>query len=320
MSFAQTSTTSINPSEPEAVSSLNNIDDFQPLTNFAVAQLIPAYKIALKKGMFEAFAGIGHIDGSKETNRGQSVYIKTSPQTDFFPVQFAYGLTDNTNISFSGKAMRTLDKVANSSYEGTSEPQFAISHTIKTNNSAININGSYSAANGPKTNNSYGITRTEGNTLTGGASGELTGGYFTRLDPVILGGEVAYLYKDSRIINRESSDIFTHKSLGINQIRIEGGNEKTLRGIIELAFPFRIGMTFGRTWVEQEEELILYQSTSTLHDSFYRNFVSGYARFQVNPRLSILPSIAYSVAPDTSYQTSKNDQEMSSQINLRYRF
>ncbi len=290
------------------------------LPTFTVAQLLPAYKVALKRGMFEVGGGMGHTDGTKETNRGQATYIKKSPQTDYFPVQVAYGIGDNTSISFTGKAIRQQEKVSKTSLEGTSEPQFTISHTFRNLNSAIHISGTYAADIGPRTLSYDAATRTEGNTLAGGASGELTGGYFLRLGPVILGGEASYLYKETRIENSETIALFTRQATGQTQKRIEGGHEKTLRGTVELALPFRFGMTFGRVWVEQEEELLAYQMTPIINNSHYRNFFGGYGRIQVNPKLSILPGLTYSETPDTSDLTSKRDQELSTQVNLRFRF
>lgn len=320
---------------PKSVSSTNSLSDpslststsfseadmnIEPTPSFAVSQLLPAYKIGLKKGMFELQSGLGHSDASKETTNGQSANIKTTPQTDFIPFQVAYGLTNNTSISISGKVIRKQEKVTNSNYEGYSEPQFSLSHAFRNDNTAVLISGSYSPSLGPQTNSSIGATRTEGNTLAGGASGELLGGYFMRLDPIILGGEAAYLYKDSRIVNRDTIAIFTGQSTGTTQTRIEGGHEKTLRGIVELAAPFRAGFTFGRIWVEQEEEIPLYQLTHTINNSYYRNFMSAYARIQINPKLSLLPTLSYTESPDTSGITSSTDQEVSTQVSLRYRF
>jgi hypothetical protein len=299
------------------------IEALEPLPDFAyytVAQLVPAYKVALKKGMFEIMGGLGHIEESKEADRGQPIYIKKTPQTDFFPVQLAYGIGDNTSITFSGKALKQQDKVSNQNYEGTSEPQFTIAHTFRTYDSAIVLSGSYSPDVGPKSSISGGATRTEGNTLSGGASGEGLGGYYLRLGPTILGGEAAYLYRDTRIENHETKNAFTGQTVAQIQTRIEGGNEKTLRGIVELALPIRIGVIFGRTWIEQEEEMPLYEITHNIRNSYFRNFMTGYGRIQINPRLSLLPTLTFTDAPDTSGLTTKSDQEFTTQLGLRYRF
>lgn len=320
LSFAQLTPSTTSTTEIDPTLLTDDIEVPQLLPSYTVAQLIPAFKIALKRGMFEVAGGMGHTDGTKETNRGQGAYVKKTPQTDYFPVQVAYGLGDNTSISLSGKVLRQQEKVTNTSLEGTSEPQFTLSHTFRNFNSAIHLSGTYTADVGPRTLAYNAATRTEGNTLSGGASGELTGGYFIRLDPVIIGGEASYLYKDTRIENSETIALFTGQATGQSQKRIEGGHEKTLRGVVELALPFRVGMTFGRVWVEQEEELLAYQMTPIINNSHYRNFFGGYARIQVTPRLSILPGLNYSETPDTSDLTSNHDQELSTQVNLRFRF
>lgn len=288
--------------------------------SFTVAQLIPAYKVALKRGMFEVMGGMGHSDGSKENNRGQGENIKKTPQSDYFPMQLAYGLGDNTSLAVSAKVLRQIEKVSNTSLEGYTEPQFSLNHTIRTTNSAILLSGTYSPDLGPRSLTHDAATRTEGNTLNGGAWGELSGGYFTRIDPVIIGGEASYLYKDTRVENSETRALFTGQATGQTQKRIEGGNEKTLRAIVEVAMPLRLGFTFGRTWVEQEEELLTYQMTPLINNSYYRNFISAYGRIQVNPRISILPNISYSEMPDTSNVTSNRDEDLSTQVTLRIRF
>jgi hypothetical protein len=140
-----------------------------------------------------------------------------------------------------------------------------------------------------------------------------------RLDRVILGAEATFLFKDTRVVNQDTIALFTGQKAGEVQTTIEGGHEKTFRGIIELAFATRVGLLAGRTWVEQEEEMPAY-SLHTIHESYYRDFIGAYARFQINPRLSLLPSLFYSNAPDTSSLTSKRDQEMATQFSLRYRF
>lgn len=288
--------------------------------SYTLAQLLPAYKVALKKGMFEVMGGLGHTERSEEINRGQPNYIKKTPQSDFIPVQLAYGLGDNTSLSFSGRTIRQFEKVTNTNLEGTSEPQFSISHSFRNANSVINITGTYTADVGASSLTKRAASRNEGNTLEGGASGELLAGYFMRFSPIIVGGEVSYLYRDSRIKNEETIALFTGQTAAQTQTRIEGGNEKTLRGIIEVALPIRVGATFGRTWVEQEEHIIMYQPTTIRYESNYRNFLTGYGRFQINPKLSLLPSVAYTEAPDTSTLTGKQNQEISTQLNLRYRF
>jgi hypothetical protein len=320
--FAAMSADPFSPDELEPKLNQSTADVFLPSPEpvFTTAQLIPAYKIGLKRRMFEILGGVGHIDGSVETDRGQSTYIKKTPQTDYIPVQLAYGLTDNTSISFSGRALRTQEKVANTNIEGTAEPQFSVAHTFRNENQAVLVSGTYSPDVGPQTNTSNAATRTEGNALAGGSSGQLDVGYYNRIDPVLIGGEISYLYKNTRIINRQTLALFTGLPTGQTQTRLEGGHEKTLRGVIEYAGPVRLGVTFGRTWVEQEEEQIMYQLTTNIHDSYFRNFMGAYGRFQVNPRLSVLPSVLYSEAPDTSSLTSNSNTDLTTQVNLRFRF
>ena len=285
----------------------------------STAQLLPGYKVALKKGMFEILGGIGHIDSSKETDSGKPSYIKSNPQTDMFPIQFAYGITDTFNIAISTKIQRIEDKVRRSNNEGYSEPQISASYTFKNERSAILLSGTYTPDMGPKTSVANGISRIEGNTFSGGASGEFLGGGFFRLDPIILGGEASYLYRETRILNRETMVLYTGQS-NAKQFRFDGGNEKTIRGIIELAMSFRLGMTFGKTWIEEEQEMGVYDLTPIIHDSYFKTFLSAYGRFQINPRLSLIPSIQYNETPDTTSLTNGNNQDLSTQVNLRYRF
>lgn len=292
----------------------------EPTANYTLAQILPAYKVALKKGMFEIMGGLGHVDGSETANQGQSNNIKKSPQSDYVPLQFGYGLTDNTNIWISGRTIRRTEKTTGLSLEGTSEPEFSISHSIRNANSSFTLTGTYNADIGPRTVISRAATRKEGNTLEGGASGLVSAGYFARYDFILLGSEVSYLYRDSRIENQETQALFTGQATGQVQVRKEGGHEKTLRGIVELALPIRIGGTIGRTWIEEEEYLTLYQPTTIIYNSYYRNFITGYGRFQINPKFAILPSIGYSEAPDTSGISGGSTQDLSTQVNFRYRF
>lgn len=320
LALAQSKTSYTSSSKIDSSILSEQPEEVEVQPSYTLAQILPAYKVALKKGMFEVMSGLGHTDASEEINRGQPNYIKKSPQGDFVPVQLAYGLGDNTSLYFSGKAIRQIEKVSNTNLEGTSEPQFSISHSIRNTNSTLNLVGTYTADIGAQTLTSRAASRKEGNTLQGGASGEALAGYFLRLSPVIIGGEVSYLYKDSRIRNEETIALFSGQTTGQTQTRIEGGNEKTVRGIVELAMPVRLGATVGRTWVEQEEYITMYQPTTILYNSYYRNFFTGYARFQLNPRLAILPSVAYTEAPDTSEITGKQNQEIATQIGIRYRF
>lgn len=318
--FAQSKGSSISSSRAETRLSEEVGELIEERPNYTLAQIMPAYKIALKKGMFEVNSGLGHSDRSEEINRGQPNYIKKTPRADFIPVQLGYGLTNNTNFWISSKIVRLQDKVTKTNLEGTMEPQFSLSHSFRNDNSSITITGTYTADVGPSTLNSRAASRKEGNTLEGGASGELMASYFARLSPVIVGAEVSYLYRDSRLRNEETVALFTGQTTGQTQTRIEGGDEKTLRGVVELAAPFRIGATFGRTWVEEEEHIITYQPTTILYGSYYRNFMSAYSRIQINPKLSVLPSVAYTEAPDTTSMTGQQNQEISTQLNLRYRF
>ncbi|MEY4617061.1 MAG: hypothetical protein RJB66_2021 [Pseudomonadota bacterium] len=320
LAFAQPKTAYTSKSSVDSSLFSDQTDFTEPRPSYTLAQILPAYKVALKKGMFEVMGGLGHTDGSEEINRGQPNYIKKSPQGDFVPVQLAYGLSDNTSLYFSGKAIRQTERATNTNLEGTSEPQFSISHSIRNENSTLNLIGTYTADVGAATLTSRAASRKEGNTLQGGASGEGLAGYFVRLSPIIIGGEVSYLYKDSRIKNEETIALFTGQTTGQTQTRLEGGNEKTLRAIVELAMPIRLGATAGRTWVEPEELITMYQPTTILYNSYYRNFFSGYARFQVNPKLAILPSVSYTEAPDTTGITGKQNQEIATQVGIRYRF
>lgn len=305
---------------PSNASSTIELDQFQPPPNYTTAQIIPGYKIALKKGMFEVMSGLGHIDESQESSRGQAQNVKQSPQTDFIPFQVAYGFTDNFNISIAGKAMKQNERVTNASYEGTSEPQFSASYAFRNSYSALLISGTYTANIGAKEIRYKGISRTEGNTLNGGASSEVNTGYFARLGPTVLGGEISYLYKDSRIVNSDEIELYTATPTAQQQYRQEGGAEKTIRAIAELALSFRLGLFAGRTWVEPEERIISNQLSSVTFNSYYKDFIGAYGRIQVHPRLSVLPLLSVTEAPDTSGQTSHSNHEVLTQVNLRFRF
>lgn len=299
--------------------SSTKIESFQePSNNFTSAQILPAYKLGLKKGMFELASGIGHIDGSNGALGGQSNNIKTNPQTDFIPYQISYAFTDNLYFSIGGRSIQERDKETRASFEGAVEPQFNLSYLFRNYNSGLLFSGTYSPDMGPREIQFNGISRVEGNAYSGGASGELLLGYFYRLEYLILGGEGSYLYKDTRTINE--STISYGRTLSPTQTRVEGGAEKMVRGTIELAAPFRVGGFIGRTWIELAERQIMYQPAPIFDNSHYKNFYGAYARFQVASKFSILPIISFNNRPDTSGLTSGSQQDITTQVNLRYRF
>ncbi len=287
-------------------------------TNYTSAQILPAYKLGLKKGMFEISSGIGHIEGSNGSLNGQANNIKTSPQTDFIPYQIAYALTDNTYFSVSGRSVQERDRETRSSFEGTKEPQINLSYLFRNDNSGLLVSGTYTPDMGPKTVQYNGISRVEGTALSGGSSSELLLGYYYRLEYLILGGEASYLYKDTRTVNE--SNITLGITANPTQTRYEGGAEKSIRGIAELASPFRVGGFIGKTWVELTERQVMYQPAPIYDNSFSRTFYGAYARFQVLPKFSILPMISFSNAPDTSGLSNGSQQDLTTQVNLRYRF
>ena len=297
---------------------LDQLDE--PVPNYTVAQIVPAYKIAIKKGMFEVAGGLGHVDQSKQATRGQAQNVKQNPQTDYLPFQMAYAFSDNFYIAVAGRAIRTTDRVANTSLEGTSEPQFSASYAFRNSYSVLLLTGTYNADIGPKTEIYKGASRMEGNTLTGGASGELQGGYYARLGPAILGGEISYLYKDSRIVNTRDIAPYTAYETAPTQDRLEGGAEKSLRAVAELATSFRLGVYYGRTWIEQEDYIRSNQFAPFTNNSYFKDTVGAYGRIQVHPRLSVLPLISVSEAPDTSGQSNQSTHEIQTQISLRFRF
>lgn len=305
---------------PSNNSNTIELEQFTPPPNYSVAQILPAYKIALKKKMFEASGGLGHIDESQQSSFGQAQNVKRNPQTDFIPFQVAYGFTDNFNISIAGKAIKKNERVTNSSFEGTSEPQFSASYAFRNSYSAFLLSVTYSADIGAKEITDKGNSRKEGNTLNGGASGELNAGYFARLGPTILGGEISYLYKDTRIVNSDIIALYTATPTAQSQFRQEGGAEKSLRAIAELAMAFRLGVFVGRTWVEPEEYIVANQLAPVTFNSYYKDVVGAYGRIQVHPRLSVLPILSVTEAPDTSGQSDHSDHEVLTQVNLRFRF
>ncbi len=315
-SFGQTSPSPLNP--PSNTVQIEPEENAAPSYN--VASIVPAYKIALKKKMFEVSGGLGHIDENQPVNNGQSQNVKKNPQTDFFPFQVAYAFTDNFNISVAGKIMRTTEKVGNTSFEGTSEPQFSASYAFRNAYSVFLLTGVYTADIGPREILRKGLSREEGNTLKGGASGEVIAGYFARVGPMILGGEASYLYKDTRIVNESDIPLFTGESTAPKQIRYEGGAEKSLRAVAELATSFRLGVFFGRTWIEAEELIISNQLGNMLGNSYYKNFFGAYGRIQIHPRLSVLPLLSVTEAPDTSGFSNYSNHEVLTQVNLRFRF
>lgn len=305
---------------PSNNSNTIELDQFEPPPNYSVAQILPAYKIALKKKMFEVSGGLGHIDESQQSSLGQAQNVKQNPQTDFIPFQVAYGFTDNFNIAIAGKAIKKTERVTNSSFEGTSEPQFSASYAFRNSYSAFLLTGTYTADIGAKEITDKGLSRLEGNSLNGGASGEINAGYFARLGPTILGGEISYLYKDTRIVNSETIILYTATPTAKTQYRYEGGAEKSLRAVAELAMAFRLGIFAGRTWVEPEERRVANQLAPVTVNSYYKDFIGAYGRIQVHPRLSVLPILSVTEAPDTSGQTDHSDHEVLTQVNLRFRF
>lgn len=291
---------------------------YEPAPTYTSAQIIPAYKIGLKKGMFEFSSGLGHSDISKDALNGQSNYIKTRPQTDYVPMQMAYAFTDNLYLSIASKAIQERDRETRSNFEGMKEPQFTGSYMFRTTNSGFQITGTYTPDMGPQERTANGISRVEGNAYNGGSSTEVQLGYFLRWESLIFGGEASYLYKDTRTINQDT--LVLGQKVNPTQTRVQGGAEKTIRGTLELAAPFRFGGFIGRTWIELEESMVVYQPAPTFINSHYKNFFGGYARFQVLPRFSIVPILSYSEKPDTSGLSSGREQETTTQINLRYRF
>jgi hypothetical protein len=318
LSFAQSPSNQMPINTNTSSLELDKFDE--PTPNYSVAQIVPAYKIALKKGMFEVSGGYGHMDETQQSSFGQAQNIKLNPQTDFFPVQLAYAFTDNFNIGIMARTLRTTDRITNSSFEGYSEPQLTASYAFRNAYSALLLTGIYTADVGPKEMTDKGISRKEGNALKGGSSGELLGGYFARLGPMILGGEISYLYKDSRIVNTKEIVPFTSVDTAPTQTRQEGGAEKSIRAVAELAMSFRLGIFAGRTWVEPEDRIIVNQFAPVTFNSYYKDFFGAYGRIQVHPRLSVIPLISVTEAPDTSGQSSHSNHEVLTQANLRFRF
>jgi len=320
-SYAAVGFSQLSTSLPPSNTNTTQLDQYQePIPNYSIAQIIPAYKIALKKGMYEVSGGYGHIDQAQQSSNGQAQNIKQSPQTDYFPIQVAYAFTDNLNIAILGKAMRVSDRVTNSNFEGYSEPQLSVSYAFRNTYSAILLSGIYTADVGPNEISDKGISRKEGNTLNGGSSGELLGGYFARLGPVILGSEISYLYKDTRVVNTSVIPALASESTAPTQTRKEGGAEKSLRAVAELALSFRLGAFFGRTWVEPEDRMVANQFAPITINSYYKDILGVYGRIQVHPRLSVIPLLSVSDAPDTSGLSDQSNHEVLTQINLRFRF
>lgn len=321
--FSQDLFSSLDPLEPisQSTVSIDGSLKASEIAPFTMAQMIPAYRTGLKKGMFEFQTGVGHIEATKASNRDLGLSIKKEPRTDFIPFQVAYGIGNTTNLSISGKFSMEQDKVSKSNHEGPTEPQITLTQILRNNETAILLSGTYTPDMGAQTNKSMAASRTEGNSLSGGASYEFTGGGFSRLESVIIGGEASYLYRDTRTVNRETIALFSGASTGVVQTKIEGGHEKTLRGIVEvIALPTRFGLVMGRTWVEQEEELQTNSIGFPLYDSYAKDFIGAYARFQLNPKFSILPLVTYKQTAGVGFSQDAQDQELLTQVNLRYRF
>jgi hypothetical protein len=270
--------------------------------------------------MYEFQVGLGHESQSIVTNRGETLSQGKSPQVEYIPYQVAYGLGASTNIALSGEFTRTSDSILKSNAEGPVEPELAINQYFKSKNAAIHLNAGYRPDLGARTNTFYANSRAEGNNLAGGASYQFSGGVFTRYGMAILGGEASYLFKDERVRNETLVGLYNQQTIKEEKIRLQGGHEKTLRVIAEVAFPIRFGLGLGRTWIEDEEEQRQTDTAYKVYSGYGKNFAQIWGRFQFNRNLSLLPEATYTVSDSVSSITGTKDEFVRGKVSLRYRF
>lgn len=297
--------------------SFKTLDSKEPLT---LATMVPANKISLKKGMFEVQLGFAHGSTDIVTDRGTPINRQLFPKNDFIPYQIAYGLGAQTNIAVSGSINQTQETSEQFSLEGPTEPQITINQYFKNDRGALLVSAGYKPDMGPRKQTHYANSRIEGNSLAGGASYNFNGGFYVRHGVALLGGEVDYLFKDTRKMTKITVPLYDPSNPIHSNYVLNGGHEKSIRLLAELTFPIRFGMAVGRTWVDQEELQNITDYTPTLHEGFGKSFVQGWSRFQFNRHLSLIPEMSYSLYDTVATDSGLRDQEFIVKLNVRYRF